>query len=137
MPITPEWTATTRAACEGIARYCSATCTSRDPPTAAHSDRNAARSGAGGVSDSTGTPRATASATTPGLTVRDRAVTRKSGRAAARHSATDSNAGTGSRRGDRITAPTHDTSCSRAASRQYAAARNPAPATANDVTRRS
>lgn len=37
-------------------------------------------------------------------------------------------------RGERTTAPTHDTSSSRAANCQYAAARHPVPTTANDVT---
>src|SRR5690349_34825 len=39
VPITPERTAAARAACEGINRYCSATWTRPEPPTAAHSSR--------------------------------------------------------------------------------------------------
>ena len=57
-PIAPERTRASRAACEGISRYCSATCTSALAPTSDHSDRRPARSGAGGVSASTGTPAA-------------------------------------------------------------------------------
>jgi hypothetical protein len=131
VPITPDRTTATRAACDGISRYCSATCTAG--PAFAHNSRRPARSAAGGVSDSTGRPRSTASATTRALTVRGSAVTTKS----ARTSSSDRRAGTGRSRGVRVTAPTQVSPSARAASRQNAAARYPVPTTANDVTARS
>ena len=107
VPRAPLATTAARAACEGIIRYCSATWTSPEAPTADQSARRPSRSGAGGVSASTGTPRSTASAMKPGVTDHGVAVSTKSGRTSRRHASRDVKDGTSSGRGVRTTTPPH------------------------------
>ena len=69
--------------------YCSATCTSPLAPTSAHSERIPSRSGAGGVSASTGTPaRHERSGVSSGVTGHGTLSTTKSGRSAASRAST-------------------------------------------------
>ncbi|GAA0501630.1 hypothetical protein Ade02nite_93740 [Paractinoplanes deccanensis] len=110
-PMMPERTAASRAACDGISRYCSATCTSACAPGVASSASRPGMPGAGGVSARTGRPSATASAITPGFAARGTAVTRKSGRVSRTQEARSPKAGTGrsGSPGRRTTAPTQST----------------------------
>ena len=136
VPIAPDATTAARAACNGIIRYCSATCTSRDAPTWSHSRRRPSTSGAGGVSASTGSPSDTASSIIPGVVGHGTAVTTKSGRVACTQASSESKVGTANGRGDRTTAPTQSTVSSPRLTRANSSARQPAPMRANVVTGR-
>src|SRR4051794_31430866 len=132
-PIAPERTSAARAACEGMSRYCSATCTRPRSPTRDHRARSPSRSGAGGVSARTRIPRPVSSTTTVGVTSHGSAVTTKSGRTARSASSSEVNTGTGSGRSERTTAPAQERSGRPAASRQKNSARHPAPTVTNVV----
>ena len=80
VPISPASTTAIRAACDGIDGLCSATWTSPDEPTSAHSSRSPSASGAGGVSASTGMPSSTSSRIASGVTGHGTETTTNSGR---------------------------------------------------------
>ena len=136
VPMAPVATRAARAACEGIIRYCSATWTSPESPTADQSARRPSRSGAGGVSASTGSPRSTASAMKCGVTDRGVAVSTKSTATSRRHASRDVKAGTSRRRGVRTTTPPQRTVPSSRATLRNIRARQPLPISANVVTRK-
>jgi hypothetical protein len=136
VPMAPVATRAARAAWEGIIGYCSATWTSPESPTDDHSMRSPSRSGAGGVSASTGSPRSTASAMTWGVTDRGVAISTKSTESWRRHASRDVKVGTSRWRGVRTTTPPQRIVPSSPATLRNIRARQPLPISAKVVTRK-